>query len=304
MDEGYVFFYDKLPNRAGMCCYCIPCICCGPPVIWNHIPRCCCSIIDCRPCCGESIIVAPCNCFNLKFYLCCGTPCYQMCTCCQIPLVQKVANGEDFLGKWKTALDKFYDKHGMDTSQKAIFRRVADRCCNCDSVRKVPSGAVVPLVMDRDGNIVPYEEDKGDEGAAKNAIARSSSNNNINIVVNATPISSANYHREASNSNIESEPEATELYHDEEIDEEKEGLRGVSFGSDQAGAEGEGGEKKKKKSSSGGKKKKKKKKKEAKVSGDTEDAYKRSQESTRNGLGESNIDSDGEIDVGENLKLD
>ena len=153
VDFVQVRYFDNEPNRAGMCCYCIPCICCGPPVVWNQIPRCCCSVIDCRPCCGETIFMAPCNCFNLRVWYCCGAPCYKYC--CAFPILFNIQKGEEFLGKWQSALEKYFDERNMKKNQMAIFRRVADRCCDCDAVRVIEGDPVTPLVMDRGGNTVP-----------------------------------------------------------------------------------------------------------------------------------------------------
>lgn len=46
----------------------------------------------------------------------------------------------------------------MSTSQKAIFRRLADRFLDCDSLRKVPDAPLAPLVMDRGGNVILEEK--------------------------------------------------------------------------------------------------------------------------------------------------
>jgi len=140
-DNTRVFFYDKEPNRAGMCCWCIPCICCGPPVVFNHIPRCCCATVDCRPCCGETIRYSPSNCGNLRCCLFCGTPCYVYCS---LPLFWPVEAGEVFMSKWKGALESYRETHDMHKNQRARFKRVADRCCNCDAVQTVEAAAWPP----------------------------------------------------------------------------------------------------------------------------------------------------------------
>ena len=74
-DFIYTAYYSHPPFRVGMCptpCCCIPCTCCGPPVIFIRRPTTCCCI-DCRPCCGETIFSSPANCFDLKCCVCCGT---------------------------------------------------------------------------------------------------------------------------------------------------------------------------------------------------------------------------------------
>ena len=71
-------FYDKPPFRVGMCCFCIPCTCCGPPVIFSHNPKCLC--IDTAPCFGSVVKIAPCNLYGIKCCLCFGNPCYVNCS--------------------------------------------------------------------------------------------------------------------------------------------------------------------------------------------------------------------------------
>ena len=85
-DQVSVYFYDKPPFRTGML-LCIPLTCCGPPVIFSNTPKFLC--IDCAPCFGSQVMVAPFNCFGLKAYLCCGNPCY---TQCAYPLVGSLKN--------------------------------------------------------------------------------------------------------------------------------------------------------------------------------------------------------------------
>lgn len=153
-DDTVVFFYDKPPNRAGMCYHCIPCICCGPPVIYNHIPRCCCAIIDLRPCCGEIIYYAPCNLGDLRCCICCGAPCYKYWSC---PLFWPLKNGEVFLSKWRGALEAYGTSHNLRRIERTRFRRVADRCCECDAAVPVQATAWPPeaQVMDDRGGAAP-----------------------------------------------------------------------------------------------------------------------------------------------------
>ncbi len=133
-DNTRVFFFDKQPSRVGMFCHCIPCLCCGPPVVFNHIPRCCCALIDCRPCFGEDVRHAPCNCGGLRCCLFCGTPCYYYWSS---PLFWPLKHGEVFLSKWKGALDAYQRRNGLDKSERTRFTRVAMRPCDCDAVQKV-----------------------------------------------------------------------------------------------------------------------------------------------------------------------
>jgi len=143
-DYSRNYYFDQQPSRVGMICHFIPMIICGPPVIYNYIPRCCCAAIDLRPCFGETIFCAPCNCFNLRSFLCCGRPCFTYCAC---PLVIGVKNGEEFLGRWRFALESYAREKAVPTDQIAQFKRVADRFCDCDTNQDIPPISV--QVMDR-----------------------------------------------------------------------------------------------------------------------------------------------------------
>mmetsp|Transcript_21651 Transcript_21651/g.60105 ORF Transcript_21651/g.60105 Transcript_21651/m.60105 type:complete len:348 (-) Transcript_21651:43-1086(-) len=143
-----VQYFDKPPTRAGMCCYCIPCICCGPPVVYAKVPRWCCGLIDCRPCFGEVILRAPCNCFDCRTCLCCGSPCYGCCAC---PLFAGTVASEEFLAVWRAAMEDYADTRDLPKVEMARFRRVADRGCNCDQILIVDPAErpLKPLMMDR-----------------------------------------------------------------------------------------------------------------------------------------------------------
>jgi len=142
-DFIYTKYYSHPPFRVGMCPYplcCIPCVCCGPPVIFIRHPTFCCCI-DCRPCCGETIFSSPANCFDLKCCLCCGNPCHM--TCCSRPLVLNVRNGRLFLSHMKAATQEYHAKHGFSVrgqaSQNVVYREVVDRgdcCCGCCSTTR------------------------------------------------------------------------------------------------------------------------------------------------------------------------
>ncbi|KAL7574457.1 hypothetical protein ACA910_015827 [Epithemia clementina (nom. ined.)] len=148
-DSVSIKFFDKFPNKAGTCCYCIPCICCGPPVISSRVPRCCCAIIDCRPCFGEVISVALCSCFDCRACICFGPPCYE---CCNLPLFPATVASEEFLAIWRTALDDYALTRNVPSATVARFRRLADRACCCDSMLVVDQAPrpLKPIVMDRD----------------------------------------------------------------------------------------------------------------------------------------------------------
>lgn len=155
-DNANIYYFDSEPSQAGMCCYCIPCICCGPPVVFNHIPRCCCACIDCRPCFGEQIRTAPCDCGGLRCCICCGTPCYYYYS---VPFLWPVKNGEVFLAKWEGALDAYGATHGLRPAERAKFTRVADRCCDCDKAVVIPAEPWPPVrpqaIQDRGDEVAP-----------------------------------------------------------------------------------------------------------------------------------------------------
>lgn len=121
-DWTTVMYFDRQPVRSPMCCFCIPLNCCGPPVIFTKHPKCCCCI-DFTPCIGEALMVSPCSCCNLKAYLCCGEPCYVTCA---LPMLGGVKNGDEFLGKWKGAVEDYKEKHPHLKDQLAIFQSVKD----------------------------------------------------------------------------------------------------------------------------------------------------------------------------------
>jgi hypothetical protein len=133
-DHIQVYYYDRAPNRIGMCCFCIPCICCGPPVIFSYVPRWCCAIVDCRPCFGEQIKYACCSCYGCRMCGFCGPPCYE---CWAVPLYTGVLRGETFLAKWKGALIRYRSVRNISEDQGAVFARVADRFCDFDQVQQI-----------------------------------------------------------------------------------------------------------------------------------------------------------------------
>jgi len=135
IDRPGVIFHDRPPSRAGMCCWVIPCTCCGPPVVYVQKPVCCCCI-DCTSHCGETINMAPCNFFGLKKFLCCGGPCYMSCGS---PLFPGVKDGKNFLVSWSAALNDYFKKTGLDIKEKAIFEAVKDSEIDQYSAQKISS---------------------------------------------------------------------------------------------------------------------------------------------------------------------
>jgi hypothetical protein len=123
-DAIATFIYDKPPMRSGPApapCCCIPCTCCGPPVMFSYNPKCCC--IDCKDNCGSMVKVAPANFYGCKQYVCCGQPCY---TSCSIPLLVGVKNADAFISAAKVQVEAFKAKHGMPDSEMCIFECVSD----------------------------------------------------------------------------------------------------------------------------------------------------------------------------------
>jgi hypothetical protein len=134
IDRPYFAYHDRPPSRVGMCCFVIPATCCGPPVIFVKKPICCC-VIDCTDNFGELIMAAPCNCFGLKQYLCCGGPCYLSCA---VPVFGGVRNGASFLNAYSKTLDEYFTRTSLDASEKAIFEIVKDSEFDIHSAEKIP----------------------------------------------------------------------------------------------------------------------------------------------------------------------
>jgi len=132
--------YDKPPGRVGMCCYCIPCTCCGPPVMFAHKPMClCCSLEECY---GTQLKIAPCNCFGCKCCLCCGNPCY---TCCSAPLVGGLKNTEELLKHLANATNKYYETTGLAKSEMVVLNAVSNNIGTFGATKKVqPDGGAPP----------------------------------------------------------------------------------------------------------------------------------------------------------------
>ena len=117
-DDARVLYYDKPPFRSGPApfpCCCLPFTCCGPPVIYSKTPKCLC--IDCSPWCGETLNIAPCNCYRLRVCLCFGSPCYD--DFCGVPYFVGLKNAAEFSRGLKAAYDdNFRTGVGFDINQK------------------------------------------------------------------------------------------------------------------------------------------------------------------------------------------
>lgn len=120
-DMVQTVYYDRQPFRSGMCCFCCPMTCCGPPVIFVKKPMLLC--IDCSPYCGQQLMAAPCNVWGCKQHIVCGEPCYLQCA---IPISGGIKDGEKFIAKMKGAVDTYANKHNLGSSQMATFDIVAD----------------------------------------------------------------------------------------------------------------------------------------------------------------------------------
>jgi hypothetical protein len=121
IDIPALIFHDRIPSRAGMCCFVVPCTCCGPPVLYVKKPKFC--MVDTSSCFGEEIHYAPCNCFGCKQLICLGAPCY---TNIGRPLFQNVKDADAFLAVWSGALNQYFTINDIPEKEKAIFEIVTD----------------------------------------------------------------------------------------------------------------------------------------------------------------------------------
>lgn len=143
VDMIRVNYFDKPFHVAGTAdppCCCIPCTCCGPPVIYSFTPKTC--GIDCSSCCGQKVKHAPCNLFGCKQYLICGNPCYEWSG---MTIGAGIKNADDFLGKYKGALKAYSDKTGIPFEQFAIFTTVSDDVGNLGGTKKIGGAPATPL---------------------------------------------------------------------------------------------------------------------------------------------------------------
>ena len=168
VDRVMVYYFDKGPSQtycgilgSRLDC-CAPIL--GPPVVFTHVPRMCCNTIDLRPCFGETLNAAPCQCCGLRVFCCIGRPCYEYCSC---PIAGPIKNGRDFLEKYRGALDDYTQIRPVQ--RHTMFTRVSERPCGCDKVTLInpypidisfanyrekllliPEAIPSPLIMDRD----------------------------------------------------------------------------------------------------------------------------------------------------------
>lgn len=139
-DRISTIYFDKSPMRVGMCCLCIPAICCGPPVIFSKEPRCCCGLISLQKCYGVSVLGAPCNCFDCKTCICCGAPCYESCSTPMLTGLTK-PGGRNFTAAFKNAMDAYKMRHSSITdAELAVFRDVKEGWLNDSTSKAGDSG--------------------------------------------------------------------------------------------------------------------------------------------------------------------
>lgn len=143
-DQTWMAFFDKPPFRPGMTCVVCPLVCCGPPVIFAHNPKCCC--IDLSYMFGSTIKMAPCNCWGLKEYLCFGNPCYVKYS---IPLVGGLKNPDQFLAHMKGATMAYQDKLNIPSSERVVYASVSDNIGDFGGTKKVPAASVENVEMSR-----------------------------------------------------------------------------------------------------------------------------------------------------------
>lgn len=123
MDSMFVQYYDRPPTRIGTICCCVPCTCCGPPVLFVEKPMflgCCFDTSDWY---GQKIKAAPCTCCGLRSWLCCGSPCYKYYS---YDLATGIKNGDDFLAKWDAKLSKYWSNKNLDFKERATFASLRD----------------------------------------------------------------------------------------------------------------------------------------------------------------------------------
>lgn len=86
-DRITTIHFDRSPMRNGMCCYCIPATCCGPPVIYSKEQKIC-GVLSTAPCCGVGIYASPCR-SDTAFRLCVALPFFAK----TVPFLVAVAAG-------------------------------------------------------------------------------------------------------------------------------------------------------------------------------------------------------------------
>jgi len=134
VDRVQTMFMDKPPFRSGMCCVCIPCTCCGPPVVFSKTPKCC--TMDLTWAYGQQVWAAPANIYGLKTMICCCAPCY---TYCAYPIVSGLNDSKTFMQNMKAAADAYYLKHPeIPEAERALFEAISDDII--DSKMKMSGG--------------------------------------------------------------------------------------------------------------------------------------------------------------------
>jgi hypothetical protein len=135
VDNVTVYYFDKGPSQQLCGGHYVECDClgplCGPPVVFVNVPRCCCNTVDLRPCFGETLFAAPCDCYGLRCCICIGRPCYQKCAC---PLAGPIKNGSLFLERYRGAVDDYAKIRPV--KRHTVFNRVSEKPCGfmCDKV--------------------------------------------------------------------------------------------------------------------------------------------------------------------------
>ena len=147
-----MFYFDKPIHRSGpapppFCC--IPCTCCGPPVLFTHKPKCCC--LDLVPCFGEQVKFAPANIYGCKQYLVCGNPCYVDAS---LPIVGGLKNGDEFLVKYKEAVAGWKAKSGIAENEMVIFESVSDNIADFGASKGLGADKPVGAPASPDGDSI------------------------------------------------------------------------------------------------------------------------------------------------------
>ena len=154
IDRVMTYYFDKGPSQTycGRATASLDCFapCCGPPVVFLKVPRCCCACIDLRPCCGETLYAAPCTCCNLRVYCCCGKPCYEDWAC---PIARPLQDGTEFIQQYQGAIEEYEKSRTAYLQRRVVFRRSADRACDCDVSKRVDTVPFHACLNHMDGKL-------------------------------------------------------------------------------------------------------------------------------------------------------
>eukprot|EP01052_Picozoa_sp_SAG31_P003683 SAG31_NODE_145_length_22612_cov_5.938169_2_plen_158_part_00 len=138
-DDIKTIYFDRQPMRTGTCCYFIPTVCCGAPIIYSKEPRCCCGLISLSSCCGTDIKSAPCTCFHLKSCICIGTPCYESYSSILIPGLTN-DGAKRFTTSFQKAMNEYQEKHtDIGSAELAVFRDIGEGWLNDKTKKSGPS---------------------------------------------------------------------------------------------------------------------------------------------------------------------